>query len=118
MSEFPENAVFLAVYLFGVVVLGYGISVIKQMIKEWWFIRKNKIFFEKSPREKEIQKNFDNWLDRWKKQSFSHRSFSWDYSHTKKSFPKTKKDFFYWLLLSFFYIILLLILREGSHLNI
>lgn len=110
IREFPPTVVSVIVYLSGLGLLVYGISVIKQLIENWRFIRKNKIFFEKEQREKKMEENFDNWLYEWKKKSYEYDDFAWDYSYTKKRLLKTKKNFLDWLLLSLLYIIILLMI--------
>lgn len=109
LPEFPLKIVSIIAYLSGLGLLVYGISVIKQLITDWWFISKNKIFFERELREREMAENIDKWLDEWKRKSYKYDDFAWDYNYTKKGYPKTKKDFLNWLLLVLLYIIILLI---------
>lgn len=112
ISEFPLTVVYVIIFLFSLGLFVYGISVIKQLIEDWLFVQKNKIFFETEQREREMKKNFDKWSDEWKKQSYKYDNFAWDYSYKKRRFPKTKKDFLDWLLLVLLYLILLLIILK------
>ena len=112
IREFPPTAVYAIIYLFSLGLFVYGVLVFKQLIEDWMFIRKNKIFFEKEQIEKEMDKNFEKWSDEWKKQSYKCDDFAWDYNYKKRRFPKTKKDFLDWLLLVLLFLIFLSIILK------
>ena len=112
IREFPLTVVIFVVYLFGFGLLMYGISIVRQLIKDLWFIRKYKIFYDVELKEKEMEKNFDRWLEEWKKLTYRHDSLAWDYRYTKKRFQQAKKDFYHWLFLTFLLVVLILILNK------
>lgn len=56
ISEFPLTGVYVIIFLFSLGLFVYGISVIKQLIEDWLFVQKNKIFFETEQRERNEKK--------------------------------------------------------------
>lgn len=96
--------------MISLVLLVWGITEIIDLIQDWLFIRKNRIFFEEELKKKEMEKNPVKWLDKWEKKNYEYQSLEWQYNYIKKRFPKTVKDFLIWLGTTVTYLIFLHIL--------
>ncbi len=112
IRDIPLEVILIVVYLLCGGLLIYGVSMIRQLIKDWRFIQKHKIFFEKELKEREMKKDYNRWMEEWKELSYKYDSISWDYNYIKKRFLHTKKIVSYWLFLLLLLFILILILNK------